>query len=135
MNPRTITGVIGAATLIMGLTALAAPATIMPRFLGFAVDPSFSANFVYGEVRAAYGGVFSVIGVFTLLSAWQPAAHRGRLVLLACFWLGLGGGRLLSALIDGSPGNFGWFAMTFEFAVGATLAYCSRADPMVPASA
>lgn len=103
----------------------------MARFLGYAIDPSFAENFVRGEVRAAYGGVFTVIGIFTLLSAPTPALHRGRLLLLACLWLGLGGGRLISAFIDGSPGGFGWFAMSFELVVGAVLAYSSQAaiDP------
>ena len=132
MNPAVITGVIGAATLIMGLGALAMPGFVMERFLGYAIDPSFSANFVRGEVRATYGGVFAVIGVFTLLSAWSPDLHRGRLVMLACFWLGLGGGRLLSATIDGSPGGFGWFAMGFELVVGTVLLLCSRATPAAP---
>jgi hypothetical protein len=133
MNPAVITGVIGGATLLMGLGALAFPQFVMGRFLGYAIDPSFAANFVLGEVRAAYGGVFSVIGVFTLLSARAPALHRGRLLLLACFWLGLGGGRLVGAFVDGSPGAFGWFAVGFELVVGAVLAYCSQAsvDPAV----
>lgn len=135
MNPAVVTGAIGAMTFLMGIAALAMPELVMARVLGFAVDPSFSENFVRGEVRAAYGGVFTVIGLFTLLSARSPSLHRGRVLMLACFWFGLGGGRLLSAVVDGSPGGFGWFAMAFELLIGSALLYSSLATPAVPVPA
>lgn len=132
MNPAVIIGVIGAATFIMGIGALVAPEFVMARVLGFAFDQAFSPNFVRGEVRAAYGGMFAVIGLFTLLSARAPELHRGRIAMLACLWLGLAGGRLLSVTIDGSPGGFGWFALAFELVFGTALLLSSRATPAVP---
>jgi drug/metabolite transporter superfamily protein YnfA len=82
MNPRITTSVIGVLTTVMGMLALIYPKMVMQQVTGYAVDPGFSANFVLGEVRAAYGGVFTVIGIYTILAAMDPyphdRAHLGR---------------------------------------------------------
>ncbi len=129
MNPRVITIIIGAITLIFGLCGLIFPEFVMSRVIGTAVLQSFSANFVIGEVRAAYGGLFTVMGVYTLLSGMDPALHRARLLFLGLLWLGLCGGRLIGVVVDGSPGLIGWFSVAFELIVGAALVLVAQTAP------
>jgi hypothetical protein len=33
-------------------------------------------------VRAAYGGIFTVMGVYTVLAAMDPATNRGRILMI-----------------------------------------------------
>jgi hypothetical protein len=120
MNSRVITGVIGAVTLLFGIGGLVAPGWVM-RHLGIAVAPSFPVNFVRGEVRAVYGGLFLVMGALTALAAFNPRAHRGRIFMIGLLWLGLAGGRLFGILADGSPGLIGWLSLIFEAVVGVLL--------------
>jgi len=121
MNPRIVTLVIGIASTIFGIGGLISPAFVMERVVGFAVDPAFSENFVRGEVRAVYGGMFTVVGIATLLAAMDVYAHRARILLIGFLWLGLCGGRLIGAVVEGSPGLFGWFSAAFELVVGGLL--------------
>jgi len=132
MTPRTTTAVIGLFTMILGVLALFYPELVMTRIVGLAVDPSFSANFVRGEVRAMYGGLFTVIGIYTVLSAMDPTTNRGRLVFIGLLWLGLAAGRLFGVVVDGGPGVFGWISLLFEAAVGGVLvAFSQMAPPAV----
>jgi hypothetical protein len=121
MNPRVVTAVIGVLTTVLGIGGLISPQLVMERVVGFAVDPSFSENFVRGEVRAVYGGLFTVMGVATLLGAMDLAAHRGRVLWLGLLWLGLCGGRLVSVAVDGPAGLWGWMSVAFELIVGGLL--------------
>ncbi len=107
MNPRITTTVCGLLTLILGVLGLVYPEFIMSTVLGFTVDPKFSANFVRGEVRAAYGGLFSVMGVATVLAAMDPVANRARILFVGLLWLGACGGRLFGVLVDGTSGRVG----------------------------
>lgn len=66
-----------------------------------------------------------MIGVFTLLSAIDPVASRGRLIVLGWCWLGLGGGRLLGGLLDGVPGLRGWAFIVGEFGAGMLVLACT----------
>ena len=120
MSARTITLASGIVILLMGLFALIYPRSVMD-LLGF-VDPTAAPlPVVLGEVRATYGGLFTVMGVAVLLAAVNPAAHRGRLVAIGLLWLGACGGRLLGVTIDGNPGVFGWLAVVFEAIMGSAL--------------
>lgn len=121
MNPRIITLVIGIVSTIFGIGGLISPTFVMERVVGFAVDPAFSENFVRGEVRAVYGGMFTVLGVATLLAATDVYSQRARIRLIGFLWLGLCGGRLLGAVVEGSPGLLGWFSAAFELIVGGLL--------------
>ena len=121
MNPRIVAIVIGILTVLMGIVGLVSPDMVMTRVVGFAVHPAFSEYFVRGEVRAAYGGLFFVLGLVTLSAVLDPAAARQRLLIAGSLWLGLCGGRLIGALSDGSPGGWGWFAAAFELAFGGLL--------------
>jgi hypothetical protein len=134
MNPRSITGIIGALTAALGVLALISPTIVMQRVVGFAVEPSFSENFVRGEVRAVYGGLFGVLGVLTLLSAMDLAMHRSRVLLIGLLWLGACGGRLVGVTVDGSPGLLGWLSVAVELVVGGTLVAISMTAPAPPAT-
>ena len=120
MSSRTIVAAVGAFLVVMGLGALYNPGFII-WWIGLSIANSTASAFPLGEVRAVYGGLFGVIGIFTMISAIDPAANRGRLVALGCCWLGLGGGRLLGAMMDGDPGLWGWAFIVLELGAGALV--------------
>jgi drug/metabolite transporter superfamily protein YnfA len=120
MNPRILTAVTGIITLGLGVAGLLYPDRVM-GMLGFGIVNTTATAAVLGEVRATYGGLFVVMGIFTLLSLLDPSANRARLTFIGCMWLGAGVGRLLGTSIDGSPGIFGWLSVAFELLMGAAL--------------
>ena len=132
MNPRITTIVIGVLTIVMGALALMNPALVMRHVLGFAVDPAYTANFVYGEVRAAYGGIFTVLGIYTVLAAMDPATNRGRILMIGLMWVGACLGRLYGVVVDGTPGAWGWVSAAFEALVGGMLIAVSQMTPEAP---
>jgi hypothetical protein len=135
MNPRIVTLVIGVVSTVLGIGGLISPSFVMERVVGFAVDPAFSENFVRGEVRAVYGGMFTVLGVATLLTAMDVYTHRARLLLIGFLWLGLCGGRLVGVVVEGSPGVLGWFSVAFELIIGGLLvASATMARPVAASS-
>jgi uncharacterized protein DUF4345 len=131
MNPRITTSIVGTLILFLGLAGLVYPELVMAHLLGYAVDPSHSHNAVLGEVRATYGGLFVVMGVYTLLSAADPAANRGRLLFIGLLWLGACAGRLVGVYLDGDPGLTGWVGVAFEVIVGGALVIVSFLKPVV----
>jgi hypothetical protein len=120
MSARTITLAAGVVILLMGLAALFYPDRVM-GLLGFMVLNASESASVLGEVRATYGGIFTVMGAAVLLAAANPAANRGRLVAIGLLWLGACGGRLFGVTVDGNPGVFGWLAVVFEAVMGTAL--------------
>jgi Domain of unknown function (DUF4345) len=134
MNPRVTTSVIGVLTTVLGALALLYPQFVMSQVLGYAVDPHYSANFVLGEVRAAYGGVFTVIGIYTVLAAMDPATNRGRILMIGLLWIGACLGRLYGVVVDGSPGWWGWLSAAFEALIGGMLIAVSQLTPEAPSS-
>ena len=134
MNPRITAGVLGAITLLMGLVALFTPDRTM-AFVGFA--PSTEANrlLAYGETRAVYGGLFTVLGAFTMWGAIDPAGKRAALLMAGLLWLGLCIGRLIGVSIDGNPGLFGWIAVLWEGSFGSALVWSALARIPITANA
>jgi hypothetical protein len=126
VNPRIVAGTLGAITLLMGLGGLVTPDRVM-AFVGFA--PSTEANRVIalGEVRAVYGGLFTVLGAFTLWGAIDPAGKRSALLMAGLLWLGLCAGRSIGISVDGNPGVLGWIAVLWEAAFGAGLVWSALA--------
>jgi len=131
MNPRVTTIVVGVLTTVMGMLALMYPDLVM-RGVGLAVDPSSPVNFVRGEVRATYGGIFTVLGVYTILAGMDPAANRSRVLMIGLLWLGACLGRLYGVVVDGTPGLWGWLAALFEATMGGLLVACSQMAPETP---
>jgi hypothetical protein len=121
MNPRIVTAAIGILTTLMGIGGLISPQLVMERVVGFAVDPSFTENFVRGEVRAVYGGMFTVLGIATAWAAVDLPMHRGRVMWIGLLWLGLCGGRLVGVAVDGPAGLWGWMSAAFELVIGGLL--------------
>ena len=132
MNPRVTTTVIGVLTTVMGALALMYPEMVMHEVLGFAIDPGFPATFVHGEVRAVYGGIFTVLGIYTVLAAMDPATNRGRILMIGLLWMGACLGRLYGAVVEGSPGWWGWLSAAFEAVVGGMLIAVSQMTPETP---
>lgn len=131
MNPRVTTIIIGLLTLAFGLAGLLYPDRVM-GLLGFTVLNASHAAAAYGEIRAMYGGLFTVIGVFTLLAGIDPAAHRARILFVGLLYFGLCGGRLVGTYVDGNPGVPGWLAVALELTLGSALVAASwAARPVV----
>ena len=126
MNPRVTAAIAGSVILLLGLAALFYPERVL-GILGFAVLSPAHAAAALGEVRATYGGVFAVMGLFTLLAAANPGAHRARLLFVGLLWLGACGGRLVGVFVDGNPGLFGWGAVALELLLGGALVLASQA--------
>jgi hypothetical protein len=120
MSARAIILTTGIVILLMGLAALLYPDRVM-GLLGFTVLNAAHSASVLGEIRATYGGIFTVMGAAVLLAAMNPAGNRSRLLAIGLLWLGACGGRLLGVTIDGNPGVFGWLAVVFEAGMGSAL--------------
>lgn len=133
MNPRIVAGVLGAITLVMGLAGLFTPDRSM-AFVGFA--PSTEANRVLAlcEARAVYGGLFTVLGAFTLWGAIDPPGKRAALLMAGLLWLGLCAGRSIGISIDGNPGVFGWIGVVWEATFGLGLVWSAVAKLPTPAN-
>ena len=128
MNPRVTAVVVGLIIVILGAAGLFYPERVM-GLLGFAVlNPSDTAG-VLGEVRATYGGIFLVMGVYAVLAAMDPAANRGRLLFIGLLWLGACAGRVFGVYADGNPGVPGWLFAAFELVMGGALVAASQSAP------
>ncbi|MCC6850006.1 MAG: DUF4345 domain-containing protein [Deltaproteobacteria bacterium] len=136
MNPRVTTIVIGVLTTVMGVFALLYPETVMRHVLGFVVDPADVGRFAYvhGEMRATYGGIFTVLGFYTILGGMDPATNRGRLLMIGLLWIGACLGRVYGVVIDGSPGLWGWLSAALEAVIGGALVAVSQMTPEAPAA-
>jgi hypothetical protein len=120
MSPRVVTIIAGIVITGLGIAGLLYPERVL-GLLGLAyANPSHMAS-ALGEVRATYGGLFVVMGCFTLFAALDPNAHRSRLLFVGLLWLGMCLGRLFGVYVDGNPGLPGWLAATFELVVGGAL--------------
>jgi hypothetical protein len=73
MTPRIVAGTLGAITLLMGLYGVVSPANVLD-VVGFAPQNPTEPALAYGEARAVYGGLFTVLG----RSARPSTAIRAR---------------------------------------------------------
>jgi hypothetical protein len=88
--------IVAALFAVMGVAALAVPRLVWEPF---GVVPSTPAS--RNEVRAVYGGFGVAIAALLLVAEFQGAAFRDGVVLAAAVSLfGMGGGRLVSAVIE-----------------------------------
>ena len=128
MDSRVTTTIAGTIIVLLGLAGLLYPGRVM-GLLGFAVLDASQAAAALGEVRATYGGLFFIMGVFTVLAAADPPAHRSRLLFIGLLWLGACAGRLLGVYMDGNPGLPGWLPIALELIVGGALVIASFSKP------
>ena len=142
MSTRFLVGIAGIVFLALGIAGLTNPRWVMD-FVGYSA--ATATVLVLGEVRGIYGGLFAVMGLYTLVAAANPAAHRGALLLIGLLWLGVCGGRLTGFYLDGDPGLPGWIAVGFESFFGLLLTMIAltakpkpekrRAEPTFPLAA
>ena len=126
MNARVITLVVGLFVLGNGLFGLINPEGMMST-IGFVPDPSKpQPAAAFSEVRAAFGAVLAMQGVWLLLATLNPRRYLNGVLLLGCLWIAGGGGRLVSLMTNGNPGLYGWVAIAVEFIVGAALVLAWR---------
>lgn len=119
MNGRVLTAAIGVLTAALGLFGVIYPLHVMD-WVGF--SPLMTKpNAGTVEARAIFGGLFLVLGTFTLWAATSPRSHRRELFLIACLWLGLFGGRMVGVSIEGSPGLLNTLRAVGELLVGCLL--------------
>lgn len=130
MNARLVTAVVGTLTLLFGIAGLFYPAIVMSFANLSPVTESMRAS-ALGEIRAIYGGTFTVLGAFTLRCATNPGLHRGMLLMIAVVWLGIFGGRMVGVVIDGNPGLIAWVGGTLEVLAGGLLLAASM-SPLEP---
>jgi hypothetical protein len=126
MRARPTALVVGVALffLWMGIGALAAPERVLALF-GVAVETADGRS----EVRAVYGG-FGVAMAALLLATWRrPTLRDGVLVCLAIAVAGMAGGRVVSAMIDGTPGPWPSVFFVVELALAVALVAALRRAP------
>ena len=75
----------------------------------------------FNEIRANYGGMHSVMGIFFLYGALVTKWREAALVTLAIFTTGLVLGRLVSIAIDGVPGTFIWMLFAGELVLAVAV--------------
>jgi uncharacterized protein DUF4345 len=134
MNARFVAGVLGAITVFTGIGGLVSPDRVM-AFVGFAASTEANKVLALCEARAVYGGLFTVLGAFTLWGAIDPPGKRSALLMAGLLWLGLATGRALGISIDGNPGIFGWIGLVWEAVFGILLVWSSLARPLAVANA
>ena len=134
MNARTLAAVLGAITLIMGLGGLISPERTL-AFVGLAPLTPSQPALAMGEARAVYGGLFAMLGAFTLWGAIDASGRRPLLLMAGCLWLGLAAGRSLGMSIDGNPGLFGWIAVLWEAGFGGALVWAALASTVTGTNA
>ena len=102
---------------VMGVVALRRPGGIVAYF-GTTSLTRDGRN----EVRAVYGGFGVAVAMLLLATLWFPGLRTGVLVAVAVTLGGMAAGRLLSALLDGSPGFFPLLFCGVELALASALA-------------
>ena len=133
MSPRIVAGAVGVITVLLGVYGLLSPAGVLD-FVGFTPAVPTDPALAYGEARAIYGGLFTVLGAFTLWGAIDPPGKRSALLMAGLIWLGVCAGRLVGVSIDGNPGFMGWFNIAGEAALGMALVWSTLAKlPMANA--
>jgi hypothetical protein len=103
----------------IGMLALIAPA-IMASLVGNDALSRDAAN----EVRAVYGGLNLGVSVALIATLGAPAS-AGVQFAVGLMLLGMMGGRVLSALIDGSPSSRMWGYAVLEACFGVPLVWMS----------
>lgn len=126
MNPRIVAGTLGAITTAMGIAGLLSPERTL-AFVGFAPLVPTEPAAALAEATAVYGGLFTVLGAFTLWGAIDPAGKRAALLMAGLLWLGLCAGRCLSISLHGSGGLMTWVGVVWEAAFGTALVWSALA--------
>ncbi|HYG80727.1 MAG TPA: DUF4345 domain-containing protein [Pyrinomonadaceae bacterium] len=73
----------------------------------------------FNEIRANYGGMHFLMGLFFLSGVFLTKVRWAALAALAVFTSGLVLGRVVSVVADGPPGTFIWLLLVGELVVAA----------------
>ena len=114
MSNRTFLRLFGVA--ILGLGGLYG---LFPR-LAFEMAVGLPLYPEYMHVLRSLGGLYCGVGIFLLISAEANHFQRQALVMGSLYFASLAGGRLVSALLDGSHSPFMWGSTVVEL-VGVVL--------------
>jgi hypothetical protein len=91
-------------------------AVVIPERVGATLELVPSSGRGVAETRAGLGGTYAALGVWALFSR-EPAAD----VAVGVTWLGAGGIRLASLLVDRPRANAAfWAYLALELGLGAT---------------
>lgn len=100
---------------------------VQPSFLDGAAGVGASTPTGTTELRAMYGGLQAGIGALMIFALVRPVFADGALIALAFLAGGLGFGRLMGALADGSFSTYTLSALFFEFALLSACVFFLRA--------
>ena len=103
--------------LIVGIGHLVVPLTMVEP-----MNIQLRGINAFNEIRANYGGMHSLMGIFLLLGVFVPKLREAALVTLAIFTSGLVLGRMVSIAVDGVPGTVIWLMLVGEL-IGAVIAW------------
>jgi hypothetical protein len=127
MDSVRIARILSAASVLMGLVAIATPVTVADVF-GLTFEPGSKIG--YGEVGALYGGNFIGLGLIGLYATRDTFAEAPLLIgAVGVVWLCIAAGRLavmLTRVADASSA-MGWASLAFEAAWGAVFLIAARA--------
>ncbi len=115
---------VGVATVLFGLGALAYPERLM-GVLALTPASETSRSAVLAEIRAVYGGLFLMAGLWNLYAIWKGSEARLLLVFLGSLWLGLAGGRALGFALEGNPGLPGWAFLGLDLLCAGVLLFAA----------
>lgn len=92
---------------------------VAPRAMVEPVNLELRGVNAFNEIRANYGGMHSLMGLFFLSGVFLAKVRRAALAALAVFTSGLVLGRVVSVFADGSPGAFIWLLLAGELVIAA----------------
>jgi Domain of unknown function (DUF4345) len=101
----------------MGVYALAAPAAMIRVFAIMLPEPESRS-----EVRAVYGGFgLAIAGVLAFAAVESSSLRTGVMITVGTALAGMAFGRIVSAVIDGTPFYPNWFYFVVETVGAAAL--------------
>ena len=116
---RCFLGLIGFGFVAVGVFCLFLP---LKGIEVFEID--LVATSAFNEIRASYGGMHVLLGIFFLLGAFAVHLRRAALLVATLLLGGLVIGRMSSFILDGSPNDMVRLMFVVEcvgFAAGAAL--------------
>jgi uncharacterized protein DUF4345 len=112
---QTCLAVAAIAFLMVGIGHLVVPLTMVEP-----MNIQLRGINAFNEIRANYGGMHSLMGIFFLLGAFVTKLREAALITLAIFTSGLVLGRMVSIAVDGVPGTFIWLLLVGELIIAIT---------------
>ena len=112
----------------LGFAGVGVVNLILPK-LGIALfEIELSSASALSEIRANYGGMHALFGMFLIIGAFKIHVQRIALLIVAVFTGGLVLGRLTSLLMDGSPNAGIWLLLSAEavLCLAASVLYVSH---------